>query len=136
MHEVDVDLVELGEDLLPEALAEGDELALIPPVAGGSVEDALAIPGQAHDEAARALFEQALRRCEVLFDGVDLLAAAPDKVLPLVYQFLGEPWFAGHDFKNLTFDAPEFDAALGLSGLHKVRPQVAVQPRHTVLPPA
>lgn len=65
----------------------------------------------------------------------DLLAAAPDKVLPLIYKFLGEPWFEGHDFKNLSFDAPEFDAALGLAGMHKVRPQVAVEPRHTVLPP-
>jgi sulfotransferase len=65
----------------------------------------------------------------------DLLAAAPDKVLPLVYQFLGEPWYAGHDFSKLSFDAPEFDTALGLTGLHKVRPKVALQPRSTVLPP-
>lgn len=65
----------------------------------------------------------------------DLLATAPEQVLPLVYKFLGEPWFEGHDFKNLSFDAPEFDAALGLAGMHKVRPQVAVEPRHTVLPP-
>lgn len=65
----------------------------------------------------------------------DLLAAAPEQVLPLVYKFLGEPWFAGHDFKNLAFDAPEFDAALGLAGLHKVRPKVALESRHTLLPP-
>ena len=65
----------------------------------------------------------------------DLLAQAPDKVLPLVYQFLGEPWYEGHDFNHLDFDAPEFDSALGLSGLHKVRPRVALEPRATVLPP-
>lgn len=65
----------------------------------------------------------------------DLLAAAPEKVLPLVYKFLAEPWYAGHDFSKLSFDAPEFDSALGLTGLHKVRPKVALQPRSTVLPP-
>jgi sulfotransferase len=65
----------------------------------------------------------------------DLLASAPDKVLPLVYRFIGEPWFEGHDYKQLTFDAPEFDTALGLSGLHKVRPRVALEPRRSVLPP-
>jgi sulfotransferase len=65
----------------------------------------------------------------------DLLASAPDKVLPLVYKFIGEPWFDGHDFGNVAFDAPEFDTALGVAGLHKVRPEVALKPRRTVLPP-
>lgn len=65
----------------------------------------------------------------------DLLAAAPHKVLPLIYQFIGEPWFDGHDFDRLEFDAPEFDTTLGLSGLHRVRPRVAPEPRRTILPP-
>jgi sulfotransferase len=65
----------------------------------------------------------------------DLLANAPDKVLPLIYQFIGEPWFDGHNYTHLEFDAPEFDNALGLSGLHKVRPRVALESRRTVLPP-
>jgi sulfotransferase len=65
----------------------------------------------------------------------DLLAQVPHKVLPLVYQFIGEPWFDGHDFEHIEFDAPEFDQALGLSGLHKVRPRVALEPRRTLLPP-
>lgn len=65
----------------------------------------------------------------------DLLANVPGKVLPLIYQFIGEPWFEGHDFSNLAFDAPEFDSALGVTGLHKVRPEVALKPRRTVLPP-
>lgn len=65
----------------------------------------------------------------------DLLASAPEKVLPLVYRFIGEPWFDGHDFNQLNFDAPEFDNALGLTGLHKVRPNVSFQARRTVLPP-
>lgn len=64
----------------------------------------------------------------------ELLTTAPEKVMRLVYDFLGEPWFA-HDFGNVHYDAPEFDQALGLSGLHRVRPIVAVEHRATVLPP-
>ena len=64
----------------------------------------------------------------------DLLTQAPDKVLRLIYQFLGEPWFA-HDFDNVEYDAPEFDQALGLSGLHRVRRKVALESRRTILPP-
>ena len=65
----------------------------------------------------------------------DLLAQSPEKVLPLVYQFLDEPWFDGHDFENVDFDAPEFDEALGASGLHKIRPKVSLERRQTLLPP-
>jgi sulfotransferase len=64
----------------------------------------------------------------------DLLARAPDKCMRLVYEFIGEPWFA-HDYEHVHYDAPEFDQALGISGLHKVRPRVEVAARHTVLPP-
>lgn len=64
----------------------------------------------------------------------DLLAQTPEKVLRLVYEFIGEPWFE-HDFDNVSYDAPEFDQALGLAGLHKVRPKVEVAERRTVLPP-
>ena len=65
----------------------------------------------------------------------DLLASAPQQVLPLIYQFIGEPWFEGHDFERLSFDTPEFDAGLGVAGLHKVRSQVSLIPRRSVLPP-
>lgn len=64
----------------------------------------------------------------------ELLAQAPQHVLPLVYQFLGEPAFE-HDFEQVSYDAPEFDDALGLHGLHKVRPRVAIERRATILPP-
>lgn len=64
----------------------------------------------------------------------ELLAQAPHKVLPLIYQFLDEPEFA-HNFDQVKYDAPEFDEALGLHGLHQVRPQVGLQPRQTILPP-
>lgn len=64
----------------------------------------------------------------------DLLAQAPRHVLPLIYQFLGEPAFE-HDFERVQYDAPEFDEALGLHGLHQVRPQVDMVRRQTILPP-
>ena len=64
----------------------------------------------------------------------ELLAQAPDKVLPLIYQFLGEPEYA-HDFGQVKYDAPEFDEALGLHGLHQVHPKVSLQRRETILPP-
>ncbi|MDY7562740.1 sulfotransferase [Pseudomonas sp. 10B1] len=64
----------------------------------------------------------------------DLLSQAPERVLRLVYDFVGEPWFE-HDFDNLVYDAPEFDQALGVAGLHKVKPKVAAQSRRTILPP-
>lgn len=64
----------------------------------------------------------------------DLLARQPAEVLRIVYDFLGEPSFDGHDFETVTFDAPEFDEAIGVRDLHKVRPKVEPQPRRTVLP--
>ena len=64
----------------------------------------------------------------------DLLVQAPQKVLSLIYKFVGQEEFA-HDFEHIHYDAPEFDSALGLHGLHKVRPRIGVEARHTVLPP-
>ncbi|MGY2180419.1 sulfotransferase family protein [Pseudomonas agarici] len=70
----------------------------------------------------------------VLLVDYDLLAQAPERVLRLVYDFIGEPWFE-HDFDHLAYDAPEFDQALGVAGLHKVKPKVALTSRRTILPP-
>lgn len=64
----------------------------------------------------------------------DLLAQAPQKVMPLIYRFIDEPEFE-HDFNAVSYDAPEFDASLGIHGLHKVRAKVELQPRRTILPP-
>jgi len=64
----------------------------------------------------------------------DLLAAAPGKVLDLIYDFLGEARFE-HDFENVALDEPAFDQNLGLPGLHRVRPKVAPIRRRSVLPP-
>jgi sulfotransferase len=64
----------------------------------------------------------------------ELLTRAPAKVLPLVYDFLGEPHFE-HDFENVEYDAEEFDQQLGAPGLHRVKAQVKFTPRPTIIPP-
>ncbi len=64
----------------------------------------------------------------------DLLAARPADVMKLLYEFLGEEPF-DHDFESVEYDAPAFDAQLGLDGLHRVHSIVAPRPRKTILPP-
>lgn len=64
----------------------------------------------------------------------DLLAQAPQQVMKLLYKFLDQPAFE-HDFEQVSYDAPEFDEALGLHGLHKVRARVSLERRPTILPP-
>ncbi|MES3000996.1 MAG: sulfotransferase [Pseudomonadota bacterium] len=74
------------------------------------------------------------RAASMLVLDYDLLAQAPHKVMPLVYDFIGQPRF-GHDFDNVEYDAPEFDLPLGAPGLHKVRPKVELRARRPVIPP-
>lgn len=64
----------------------------------------------------------------------DLLTNRPAEVLKLLYDFIGAPPFE-HDFENVEYDAPEFDAQLGVSGLHRVHRKVGPRPRRTILPP-
>jgi len=64
----------------------------------------------------------------------DFLAQVPHKVIPLIYQFLQEEPYS-HDYSNVQYDAPEFDAPLGVHGLHKVRTKVELQSHTTILPP-
>lgn len=64
----------------------------------------------------------------------DLLVARPQEVFNLIYEFLGESPYQ-HDFNNVMYDAPEFDADLGLDGLHRVHKEVSPRKRETILPP-
>lgn len=70
----------------------------------------------------------------VLILEYDLLTQRPGEVFKLIYEFLGEAPFL-HDFTKVEYDAPEFDAQLGMDGLHRVRPEVVPQSRPTILPP-
>jgi sulfotransferase len=70
----------------------------------------------------------------VLLVEYDLVASRPADVFKLIYEFLGETPYP-HDFNNVQYDAPEFDAQLGLDGLHRVHPKVEPRARQTILPP-
>lgn len=65
----------------------------------------------------------------------NFLAQAPEKVLRLIYQFIDEPWFEGHNYSNVEFQAEELDQFLGVEGMHTVAPEVAFKPRRSILPP-
>jgi len=64
----------------------------------------------------------------------DSLATQPAEVIARLYVLLDLPPFR-HDFENLEFDEPAFDAQMGVPGLHKVRRRVAPNQRATILPP-
>jgi sulfotransferase len=64
----------------------------------------------------------------------DLLSSMPHKVLPLIYEFLGEETFQ-HNFDHVEYDAPGFDANLGVDGLHRISGPVRKNERRTILPP-
>jgi sulfotransferase len=64
----------------------------------------------------------------------EALACAPRPTLEHLYAYLDEPHFE-HDFENVEYDADEFDLALGMPGLHRIRRRVEWVERQTVLPP-
>jgi sulfotransferase len=74
--------------------------------------------------------EHASRLIAVRYDS---LCRDPGAVIDALYRELGEPRFA-HDFENLDYDAPEFDASLGVPGFHRVFGSVMAEKRDTILP--
>jgi sulfotransferase len=64
----------------------------------------------------------------------DSITAQPAEVVRRLYELLGQPLFP-HDFENLEYDEPEFDAQLGMPDLHRVRRRVEPNQRTTILPP-
>lgn len=70
----------------------------------------------------------------VLLVDYDLLVAKPADAIRLIYGFLGEEPY-DHDFDSVHYEEPEFDALVGLPGMHSVRGPVEPRPRTTVLPP-
>jgi sulfotransferase len=64
----------------------------------------------------------------------ETLTSEPRRAMAAVYDFIGEQPFE-HDFENVVFDAPEFDARLGTPGLHTVGKVVRAVERKTILPP-
>lgn len=64
----------------------------------------------------------------------DHLVKAPARTLERLYQVLGEPYFP-HDFDNVVYDEPDYDAHIGMPGLHTVRHKVEHRERRPVIPP-
>jgi sulfotransferase len=65
----------------------------------------------------------------------EALTREPQKTIDAIYKTLGLPSFA-HDFDNVVYDeGAEFDAQLGVPGLHAVKRKVSFIERPTILPP-
>ena len=64
----------------------------------------------------------------------DTLVREPEKTLRRLYGEVGEPYFQ-HDFDNVVYDEPDYDAAIGMPGLHKVREKVEYKERKISIPP-
>jgi sulfotransferase len=62
------------------------------------------------------------------------LAQQPELTMKSIYKFIGQDYFQ-HDFDNVQYQNDEFDADVGLSGLHTVRRKVQFQTRPMILPP-
>ncbi|MBV8666411.1 MAG: sulfotransferase [Burkholderiaceae bacterium] len=76
--------------------------------------------------------EQAKRLIVVPYNS---LVKDPKRVLGRIYQELGETPF-DHDFQNVEFDdVSEYDAYVGLPGLHTVRKKIEHIERAPILPP-
>lgn len=63
----------------------------------------------------------------------DTLCEKPKWVMQQLYEFLDEPWYE-HNFSDVSANYDEYDRALNMPNLHKVRPQVSVTRRTPVLP--
>ena len=64
----------------------------------------------------------------------DTLVKRPQYTLERLYAELGEEPFV-HDLNRVEYDEPEYDAHIGMPGLHKVREQVAFESRQPSIPP-
>jgi len=64
----------------------------------------------------------------------DRLVAQPGAMMRAIYQAIGEPEFA-HNFEDVNYDEPEFDAAIGMPGLHRVSGPVRASTYPGSVPP-
>lgn len=88
--------------------------------------------GLAWSSLREAWFSQQAGKLIVI--NYDTLVRSPASVLQRLYQELGEAWYE-HDFENLSYDEPEYDAHIGMPGMHKVGTKVEHQNREACIPP-
>lgn len=68
-------------------------------------------------------------RANMHFIGFEDLTIWPEETMKRVYEFLGLPYFEGHDFTNVAQTTHEKDSEHGFVDLHTIRPKVEkVQP--------
>lgn len=62
------------------------------------------------------------------------LVGDPGRVMEKLYHALNEPFFR-HDFDNIIYDEPDYDANLGAPGLHAVKRHIRRESRMLSIPP-
>ncbi|WP_428488267.1 sulfotransferase family protein [Rhodopila sp.] len=108
--------------------------------AGGSVysrvetlmDPQAGLVGRAWNNLREAWFSEHARQLIVL--PYETFVRDPRHSLTRLYQALEEPAFA-HDLDHVAHDEPGYDADLGIPGLHRVRPKVALEARSPCIPP-
>jgi sulfotransferase len=88
--------------------------------------------GQPWSALREAWFSEDARNLLVI--SYDRLVRDPKLVMKRLYEKIEEPAFS-HDFDNVTYDEPDYDALLGMPGLHKVEGKVEYRPRDACIPP-
>lgn len=64
----------------------------------------------------------------------DTLVSEPERTIGQLYSQLHEPMF-NHDFSDVEYDEPGYDASMGMPGLHRVRKKVQPEERTPCIPP-
>lgn len=88
--------------------------------------------GQAWSTLREAWFSENAPRVIILT--YESFTKDPAAMMARLYQQLDEPHFQ-HDFENVHYDEPDYDADLGMPGLHKVRERVGFIERQSCIPP-
>jgi sulfotransferase len=88
--------------------------------------------GMAWSALHEAWFSEDARRLIVV--RYESLSHDPVAVLRRLYDELGQPYF-DHDVENISYEEPEYDAELGMPGMHTVRRRVSFEAREPCIPP-
>lgn len=88
--------------------------------------------GVAWSSLREAWFSQYAKRLIVI--NYDKLVREPQLIMKRLYEELREPFYE-HNFNHVSYDEPDYDSAIGMPGLHKVREKVGYQKRELCIPP-
>ncbi len=71
---------------------------------------------------------------KLLIISYDKLVREPQATIERLYEELHEPFFK-HEFDNVSYEEQDYDAAIGMPGLHKVRQKVEYRKQEPGIPP-